>query len=160
MFSTKKQPPHTNPTPLIFQLLGNFWGFEFLLLIRILCDFFVVVFLTFFYVFSVIFVLWENRVCSTHSSFFRKFCRFWKSNIKGPFNFKVRLEGFFRASESECVSRIVWMGGGTHKVKFIACVQIHKNRTYVYTFIKGLWNIFKGKHTLERILYVYILGCV
>ena len=61
---------------------------------------------------------------------FRKFCRFCKSNIKGPFTFKVQLEGFLRAPEG---------GGGTRKGNFIACVQIHKNLDVrIYSFIKGL----------------------
>ena len=82
-------------------------------------------------------------------------------HIKGPFNFKVRLEGFFRAPE--CVSRVVWReGGGTHKGNFIACVQIHKNSDVrIYSFIKGLKNFFKGiSKLLNKPLkgfYMYIL---
>ena len=73
------------------------------------------------------------------SWFFKKFCCFCKSNIKGPFNFKVWLEGFFRAPE--CMSRVVKRdrGGGTHKGNFIAYVQIHKNPDVrIYSFIKAL----------------------
>ena len=35
----------------------------------------------------------------------RSYTLFHQKLIKGPFNFKVRLEGFFRAPE--CVSRVV-----------------------------------------------------
>ena len=75
MFYSKKQPPHTIPP--YFSVIRSFLRVGFWVLILILCDFVLFFFSFFFNAFSDIFVLWENRVCSSYfHGFLRNFVVF------------------------------------------------------------------------------------